>query len=460
MNFNRIKKEAISLEDLTLNFREVEPDLSYKESIEEANRCLYCYDAPCIQACPTGINIPSFIKKIASGNLKGSARVIMESNPVGASCSRVCPVEELCEGACVLNDASMPIMIGNLQRHATNWAIKNNAQLFKAGEPNGKTVAVIGGGPAGLSAARELARLGFKVTIFEAKEKAGGLDTYGIVSFRLPQEVSLWEVEQVEKLGVEIRTNTMVGRDISADEIINGYDAIVLAVGMSKVPMLGIEGEDAEGVYDAIEFVESTKIPPLDRSFIGKRVAVIGAGNTAIDAATCSIRLGAGDVKMLYRRTEAEMTAYEFEYEFAKQDKVEFRWLTQPTKIMTDESGKVKALECVRMELGEPDEDGRRRPSPVEGSEFTIEVDAVIKAIGQSRFVGLIEEFGLSHNWGTVKVNEETMQTSNPKIFAAGDVIFGDGQGEAMVVSAAEQGKQAAYAIHKQLIGESATVSA
>lgn len=450
MHINRMKNKTISLQDLSANFSEIEPPLTEKEAMDEANRCLYCYDAPCIIACPTDINIPSFIKKIASGNMKGSAKVIMEANPVGASCARVCPTEELCEGACVLNDASLPIMIGNLQRHATNWAIKNNEQLFKAGSANGKKVAIIGGGPGGLSAARELARLGYQVTIFEAKEKAGGLDTYGIVSFRLPQEVSLWEVEQVERLGVEIRTNTTVGKDISVAEIKEGYDAIVLAIGMTKVPMLGIEGEDADGVYDAIDFVESTKTPPLDKSFIGKKVAIIGAGNTAIDAATCSVRLGAGNVKMLYRRTEAEMTAYEFEYEFAKQDGVEFRWLTQPTKIVT-ENGKVKALECVKMELGEADASGRRRPVPIEGSTFTLEVDAVIKAIGQTRYVPLIEAFGLEHHNGTVKVNLDTYQTSDPGIYAAGDVIFGDGQGEAMVVTAAQQGKLTAYSIHKQL---------
>lgn len=454
MHMNRFEKRPISLENLALNFEQVEPDLTHTEAMDEANRCLYCYDAPCIEACPTGIDIPSFIKKIASGNLKGSARVIMESNPVGASCARVCPVEDLCEGACVLNDASLPIMIGNLQRHATNWAIQNDAQLFEAGEDNGKTVAIVGGGPAGLSAARELARLGFKVTIFEAKEKAGGLDTYGIVSFRLPQEVSLWEAEQVERLGVEIRTNTRVGTDISVEEIKNNYDAVVLAIGMSTVPMLGVEGEDADGVYDAIKFVEETKTPPLREDFVGKRVAIIGAGNTAIDAATCSVRLGAADVKMLYRRTENEMTAYDFEYEFAKQDGVEFRWLTQPVRILTDSDGKVNGVECVRMELGEPEEDGRRRPQPVEGSEFVMEVDYVIKAIGQTRFTDLIEEFGLAHSWGTVDVDEETLQTSDPKIYAAGDVIFGDGQGEAMVVEAAEQGKLAAYAIYKNLIGE------
>ncbi|WP_053362874.1 NAD(P)-dependent oxidoreductase [Bacillus sp. FJAT-27251] len=452
MHLNRVKNKKISIDNLRVNFQEIEPALTNKEAAEESNRCLYCYDAPCIKACPTGINIPSFIKKIASGNLKGSARVIMEANPVGASCARVCPTEELCEGACVLNDASLPIMIGNLQRHATNWAIHNNAQLFKAGEGNGKTVAVIGGGPAGLSAARELARLGYEVTIYEAKEKAGGLDTYGIVSFRLPQEVSLWEVEQVEKLGVKIILNTMVGRDIQAEEIIDHYDAVVLAIGMSKVPMLGIEGEDAEGVYDAIDFVESTKTPPLDHQFIGKKIVVIGAGNTAIDAATCSVRLGAGDVKMVYRRTEAEMTAYEFEYEFAKQDGVEFRWLTQPTRILKDENGKVRAMECVRMQLGEPDDSGRRRPVPVQGSEFTMEVDAVIKAIGQTRYIPLIEQFSLEHNRGVVKIDLNTHQTSNPKVYAAGDVIFGDGQGDAMVVTAAQQGKLTAHSIHQHLV--------
>ncbi|OCA87223.1 NAD(P)-dependent oxidoreductase [Pseudobacillus wudalianchiensis] len=458
MNLNRVKNKTISLDNLRTNFQEIEPDLTPKEAIEESNRCLYCYDAPCIKACPTSINIPSFIKKIASGNLKGSARVIMESNPVGASCARVCPTEELCEGACVLNNASLPIMIGNLQRHATNWAIKNNEQLFQAGEATGKSVAIIGGGPAGLSAARELARLGYEVTIFEAKDKAGGLDTYGIVSFRLPQEISLWEVEQVEKLGVKIQTNTKVGKDIKAEEIISNYDAVVLAIGMSKVPMLGIEGEEAEGVLDAIEFVEGTKTPPLDQEFIGKKVVVIGAGNTAIDAATCSVRLGAGDVKMIYRRTEKEMTAYEFEYEFAKQDGVEFRWLTQPKRIIQDEAGKVKALECIRMELGEPDDSGRRRPTPIPGSEFTMEVDAVIKAIGQTRYVHLIEEFGLEHNKGIVKIDAATHQTSNPKVYAAGDVIFGDGQGEAMVVTAAQQGKLTAHAIHKQFITNEATL--
>ena len=459
MHLNRVKNKAISTDDVSLNFTEIEPDLTTMEAIEESNRCLYCYDAPCITACPTGIDIPTFIKKIASGNVKGSVRTIMEANPVGASCARVCPTEELCEGACVLNDVSLPIMIGNLQRHATNWAIHHEEQLFEAGKANGKSVGIIGGGPAGLSAARELARLGFEVTIFEAKENAGGLDTYGIVSFRLPQEISLWEVEQVKKLGVKIVTKTEVGRDIPVKEVLDNYDAVVLAIGMSSVPMLENEGEDADGVYDAIDFIEDTKIRPLQQQqLLGKKVVVVGAGNTAIDAATCSVRLGADNVKIIYRRTEAEMTAYAFEYEFAKLDGVEFSWLTQPTKIIKDEKGKVKALECVRMKLDEPDESGRRRPVPIAGSSFTMDVDVVIKAIGQTRYVQLIEKLGLDHHRGMIKMNMKTFQTSHPKIYAAGDVLFGDGQGEAMVVTAAEQGKQTAYSIHKQLIGEEVKV--
>lgn len=441
----------ISAESLRRNFAEVKAGMKPKEAVEESNRCLYCYDAPCIKACPTGINIPSFIKKIATGNMKGSARAIMEANPVGASCSRVCPTEELCEGACVLNHSSKPIMIGDLQRYATDWAIRNEQVLFKAGSSNGKKAAVIGGGPAGLSAARELARFGFAVTVFEAKEQAGGLDTYGIVSFRLPQEISLWEVEQVRQLGVEIRTGVKVGIDISVEEIKQQYDAIVLAIGMSKVPKLGIEGEGLRGVFDAIEFVESTK-SSIRTDIAGKKVAVIGAGNTAIDAATCSVRLGADEVTIVYRRTSAEMTAYDFEFDFAKQDGVIFKWLTAPKRIVGDSAGNVTALECTLMKLEE--NEGQVRPVPVEGSEFFMDVDAVVLAIGQTRHIGLVEQLGLTHKRGTVAIDPVTFQTSDPQVYAAGDVIFGDGQGEAMVVSAAQQGKKAAYAIYRQLVKE------
>ncbi len=444
------KIQRITLANLEMNFQEVEQGLTNQEAVEESNRCLYCYDAPCIKACPTGIDIPTFIKKIASGNLLGSAKTIMSSNPVGASCSRVCPTDELCEGACVLNHSTKPIMIGNLQRYATDWAMKTGQTLFQPGQANGRSAAIIGGGPAGLSAARELARLGYEVTIFEGSEKAGGLNTYGIVSFRLPQKISYWEVEQVEKLNVNIRTNTMVGRDISAEEITENFDYVILAVGMAHVPNLGVEGENLAGVYDAIEFVKATKSGQLSEEFVGKRVVVIGAGNTAIDGATCSVRLGAENVKILYRRTEEEMTAYDFEYEFAKQDGVEFRWLTAPKRIIGDESGKVTGIECIKMKLGEPEKDGRRRPVAIEESEYILPVDAVVKAIGQTRHLKLIEEFGLTHDRGVVKVDPETFQTSNPKVFACGDVVFGKGNGDAMVVTAAQQGKDVAHAIHKQ----------
>lgn len=440
----------ISAEEFAGNFAETVPGLTRKSAMEESNRCLYCYDAPCIKACPTSINIPSFIKRIATDNLKGAATAIMDANPVGASCARVCPTEELCEGACVLNDGSEPIKIGLLQRYATDWAMQSGHVLFKAGASNGRKVAVIGGGPAGLSAARELARDGFAVVVYEAKPLAGGLDTYGIVSFRLPQRISLWEVEQVRKLGVEIRTGVQVGVDVTVERLMEEYDAVVLAAGMGSVPSLGIEDEHLEGVYDAIEYVEATKtdVPPFP--IRGANVAVIGAGNTAIDAATCSARLGAGNVKMVYRRTKDEMTAYGFEYEFAKQDGVEFSWLTAPKRILGNEEGKVAYLECVRMELSDAaGKDGRRIPIPVAGSEFLLPVDAVVLAIGQTRLLALIEELGLEHDKGVVLIDETTRRTSNPRIYAAGDIVFGNGQGEAMVVSAAEQGKRAAYAISR-----------
>jgi len=445
-----IQENAMTMQ-LRRNFVELKNKMTKNEAIEEANRCLYCYDAPCIKACPTSIQIPNFIKKIASGNMKGSATTILEANPIGASCARVCPTEELCEGACVLNSSTKPIKIGELQRYATDWAMETNAQLFKAGPHNGQKIAIVGAGPAGLSAARELSRLGYQVTIYEAEAKAGGLGSYGIVAFRLPNDVVDWEVEQIEQLGVDIQTNTAVGVDISADEILAQYDSVILAVGMGAVPNLGIDGEELEGVHDAIEFIRKTKMGPLTNDIVGKRVAVIGAGNTAIDGATSAVRLGADNVQILYRRTEKEMTAYKFEYEFAKQDGVEFKWLTAPKKIIGNEAGKVTGIECVKMKLGEAGPDGRQRPEEVKGSNFIIEVDAVIKAIGQTRFVSLIEAFGLAHTNGVVDIDETTMQTSNDKVFACGDVVFGNGQGEAMVVTAVQQGKDAAYKIHECL---------
>lgn len=436
--------------NLANNFEEIFGGLTSYAATVEANRCLYCYDAPCIQACPTSINIPGFIKKIASGNMKGSARVIMESNPVGASCARVCPTSELCEGACVLNSEEKPIQIGHLQRYATDWLRETNTKLFEPQPQNGKKVAIIGSGPAGLSAARELALLGYAVTIYEADEKAGGLNYYGIVSFRLPQDVVEWEVQQVENLGVDIRTNTKIGEDVLIDELLENYDRVILAVGMSKVPSLGVEGEELTGVYDAIDFVKESKahIPDV---VLGKKVVVIGAGNTAIDAATCSVRLGAERVQIVYRRTAKEMTAYDFEYDFAKQDGVEFRWLSVPKKIIGNEQNEVTGLQCVKMKLIES-ADGKGTLEEIPNSEFIIETDAVIRAIGQSKHRELIEHIELANTRGVVDVDMTTLKTSNAKIYACGDVIFGNGYGEATVVSAAQQGKDVAYAIHHELV--------
>ncbi|MCM3745824.1 NAD(P)-dependent oxidoreductase [Paenibacillus pasadenensis] len=436
-------------------FREMVPPLSRSAAGEESNRCLYCYDAPCIKACPTSINIPSFIKRIATGNTEGAAYAIMDANPVGASCARVCPTELLCEGACVLNGTAEPIAIGRLQRYATDFAATEGLQLFAPGAPAGISAGVIGSGPAGLSAARELARFGFQVDVYEAKSVAGGLDSTGIVSFRLPTHVPAWEVQQVEALGVRFHTGVRIGSSLSAKQLLERHDAVVLAAGMGYVPPLGLEGEELEGVHDAIRLVEATKSGRMPSSFTGAKVAVIGAGNTAIDAATCSVRLGADKVKIVYRRTGAEMTAYPFEFEFAKQDGVEFEWLTQPVRIIGDEQGKVTGLECIRLEAdGRTGPDGRRLFSPVPDSTFVNEADAVVFATGQQRLAPLADQLGISHQNGIPEVDPMTGLTSNPRIYAAGDVLHGTGAGEATVVSAAEQGKRAAAAIARKLLGE------
>lgn len=418
--------------------------LSKLEVSIEANRCLYCYDAPCMHACPTHIDIPGFIAQIADGNLKGSARTILDANPMGASCARVCPVEELCEGACVYNGEDTPIRIGDLQRYATDSLRESGEQVFAPGAPTGKKVAIVGGGPAGLSTARDLRRYGHAVTIFEAKDQLGGLNTYGIVPFRLEVEVALWEAQQVVDMGCDVRTGVRVGLDVSMEDLVKDFDAVVLTCGMGNVPTLGIEGE--EHVIDALEFIENAKMGrPVGE--IGDRVVVIGAGNTAIDALTCSKRLGAERVTCFYRRGEEAMTAYQFEYDFAKQESIEFRFFSAPKRILI-ENGKVKGMEFVRTTLRSGDPRGKLDVIP--GSEYVEPVSAVISAIGQTRLEETFDTLGIAHDGGVVRVNDD-YETSRKGVYAAGDCIFEKGFREAMVVEAAQQGKLAARAIDAYL---------
>lgn len=424
-------------------------ELSDFDVLQEANRCLFCYDAPCIKACPTHIDVPSFIRKITTGNMTGSARVIFDANPMGASCARVCPTEDLCEGACVLSEESHSIRIGDLQRYVTDWVRERDISLFVAGPSTGKTVAIVGAGPAGLSTARDLARYGHKVTLFELREQLGGLNTYGIVPFRLPAEIPLWEAAQVTHLGVNANTGSKIGVDISLQALVDSYDAVVLAFGMGSVPRLNIPGEDLHGVWDAIDFVDKVKRGE-DVGVLGERVGVIGAGNTAIDAATCSRRLGVPHVTLYYRRGEQHMSAYKFEYEFAKQERVEYRWYSTPKRIL-GEGGRVTGVEFVKTRL-DSDGMGGMRPIAMEGSEYIEPMDTVIRAIGQSRLSAMfqLDSIGVATRAGVVVVDDQ-FRTSNKKVFAAGDCTFTKGQAEAMVVEAAQQGKLAAASIHEYL---------
>ncbi len=423
---------------------ELLPPLSDNEAVIEANRCVFCYDAPCTHACPTHIDIPRFIKKIATGNTSGSAATILDSNLLGATCARVCPVQELCEGACVLGADHKPIMIGRLQRYAMDHAYGRGLRLVKPGAATGKKVAVIGAGPAGLSCAGELAKCGHSVTVFDSRELGGGLSTYGIIGLREPMEIALAEVEMIRSLSVEIQTSRELGRNLDFRDVQADFDAVFVSVGLGEAPALGIPGE--EHILDGLEYIEQSKID-VSRLRIGRSVIVIGAGNTAIDCATIAKRLGAERVTIVYRRSEREMSAYPHEYKFIKEEGVEFRFLAQPSRVMT-ENGSVVGLVCMRMALGHPDPSGRAFPQAVPGSEFVLPGDQVVKAIGQEK-PSLAARLGMEIDKGKIKVND-AFETSLPGVYAGGDCIRT--RGACSTVMAVQDGKLAAASIHRKLM--------
>jgi dihydropyrimidine dehydrogenase (NAD+) subunit PreT len=426
------------------NFADITPPLNPRQAAIEAARCLYCFDAPCTMACPTRIDVPGFIKRIMTGNVRGSARIILEANILGESCGRVCPTEVLCEGACVMHEkGEEAIEIGRLQRFAVDHVLDRNIRLFQAGAPNGLRVACIGSGPASLACAADLARRGYHVTIFDRSELPGGLGTYGIAAYKTRVSDSLREVELVKSLGVEFRQKTEIGKDVSFEELEKSFDAIFIGVGLGETWDMAIPGENLDGVYGALKFIERTKLLPFSEVSVGRRVACIGAGNTAIDVVTAARRLGAETVYLIYRRSEEEMSAFRYEYELAKKDGVIFLWQTQPVRIM-GEKDEVDGIECVRTRLGAPDSRGRRTPEAIPDSNFTVEVDMVVRAVGQkpvTEFLRAVKGIDLRKD-GTV-VADERHQTGNPKYFTGGDCANGGSE----VVDAVAEGMAAARGI-------------
>ncbi len=424
------------------------PPLSANAASVEADRCLYCYDAPCTHACPTHIDIPRFVKKIATNNLRGSAETIYASNLMGATCARVCPVQELCEGACVLGGDHKPIAIGRLQRYAMDFASASGIYPTVTAAPTGKKIAIVGAGPSGLSCAGELARRGHAVTVFEKRELAGGLSTYGIIALREPVEVAIEEVRMISAMGVEVKTGVEFGRDLSLSILQSQFDSVVISVGLGRTPLLGIEGEEA--IVDGLEFIEASKTGS-ETMKVGRNVLVIGAGNTAVDCATIAKRLGAERVTMVYRRTDREMTCYEHEYDFARKEGIEFRFLSQPSRVVIADEAPV-GLECRRVELGGTDASGRPSPIVVDGSEFVLEADQIVKAVGQKK-PALAVDLGLETKGGFISVTKD-FETSVAGVYAIGDCIRS--HGAASTVMAVQDGKLAAMAIDAQLMRQAA----
>lgn len=439
------------------NFREVALGYTEEMAMEEAKRCLSCKHRPCVSGCPVNVKIPEFISLIAEGRFEEAYLKIKETNNLPAICGRVCPQETQCEKLCVRGKKGEPVGIGRLERFAADWYMAQNKPETHDIQKKNKKVAVIGSGPAGLTCAADLAKLGYTVTIFEAFHTPGGVLMYGIPEFRLPKDLVQREIDTVRKLGVEIKTNMVVGKSITIDELKKeGYEAIFIGSGAGLPNFMGIPGENLNGVYSANEFLTRINLmkaylyPEVDTPVkVGKNVAVVGGGNVAMDAARSAKRLGAENVYIVYRRSEAEMPARLEEVHHAKEEGIIFKMLTNPVRILGTEDGWVKGMECIEMELGEPDESGRRRPVPKKGSEHVIDVQTVIIAIGQSPNP-LIKATtpGLeTQKWGGIIADEETGATSIPGVYAGGDAVTG----AATVILAMGAGKKAAAAIHEYL---------
>jgi dihydropyrimidine dehydrogenase (NAD+) subunit PreT len=431
----------LSHDQLAANFADIPPPLSIDEAHSEAARCLFCFDAPCTRACPTHIDVPKFIRQILHRDEISAAATILEANVFGGSCARACPTEVLCEGACV--DRALlksPIAIGRLQRHACDAAADRGVRFFEAGPPTGKRVAVIGSGPAGLSCAHELRRLGHDVVVFESRGIVGGLDLLGIAAYKISTEFALAEIARVREVGIDVHLNhPVLAAEIAS--FISEYDAVFLGIGMGRTMELGIEGEHLSGVWEALDFIFQTHTRPFADCEIGRHVLVIGAGNTAIDVATAAHRLGAETVTIAYRRGEAAMPAFTYEYQLAKNDGARFEWNALPLRIV-ERDGQALRVEFVRTATGaERGSDLRRVP----GSEFEIEADMIVKALGQAPLLDLLNAVpGLRHDRGRLAVNTETGATSVPKLFAGGDCLRNGGE----IVDAVRDGKAAAHGIH------------
>lgn len=439
------------------NFKEVCLGYNMEEAQQEATRCLKCKNARCITGCPVGVKIPLFIKQVQDGNIAEASRIIGQSSALPAVCGRVCPQESQCEGKCIRGFKGQPISIGKLERFVADWARENGVEPEKPQVPNGKKVAVIGSGPAGLTCAGDLAKLGYDVTIFEALHQPGGVLSYGIPEFRLPKDAVVKpEIENVKKLGVKIECNVVIGKSITIDQLMSeeGFDAVFVGSGAGLPRFMGIPGENANGVFSANEFLTRNNLMKAFREdydtpiWKGKKVAVVGGGNVAMDAARTALRLGA-ETYIVYRRSEAELPARVEEVHHAKEEGIIFHLLTNPTEIVVDEKGWVKGMKCVRMELGEPDASGRRRPVEIPDSEFELEVDTVIMSLGTSPnpLISSTTQGLETNRRKCIVAEEDNGQTSKEGVFAGGDAVTG----AATVILAMGAGKAGAKGIHEYL---------